>query len=267
MKTKLYIITFLGVAIIILAGGYAGMNFSLKYMQTKYIELQLDANKRQAQSMAKLLENQLSNGVSQDDVKANLQKAIAGTEANKGFLCMFDKNGSELVCHPNEKMLGMQLPDEMKFENNSSGEVRKTVDVISEGVQTGGIFHTKNQTDIAYMVPVKGTDWVLSAHENIAMIQEEISKQRKMFFIGFFVLSIITALLSTFMARMVASKYEKKIEEQNKLLEDNNTELQVLNNELNQHKEEITAQRDELERHQTIILENHNKLKSSNDQI
>ena len=108
MKTRLYLLTFILVALVVIGFGYAGMTLSLDYMQKKYIELQLDINKRQAENMAAFLENQIKKGVSKKDVRENLQSALAGTDSDKGFLCMFDKYDAEFVCHPDKNMLGMK---------------------------------------------------------------------------------------------------------------------------------------------------------------
>ena len=267
MKYRLYILTFIGVASIILIAGYIGMDLSLKYMQQKYIEIQLDVNKRQAENIAKILENQLQTGSSKETVLNNLQSIVTGTDTEKGFLCMFDKSDAALVCHPDKKMVGMKLPEQMQFENNQNGIFSKTVDIIASGKGTGGLFHTKNKTEVTYMIPVKGTDWMLSVHENIAMIKAEILRQRNLFFIGFLIISLITAIIATFMARLIGRQYEKTIEKQNKELESVNLELQVLNSELNQQKEEITAQRDEIEKQKTFVEKQKDNIEARNRDI
>jgi preprotein translocase subunit SecF len=108
MKSRLYLFTFILVALVVIGFGYAGMTLSLDYMQTKYIELQLDINKRQAQNMAAFLESQLQKGSSKKEVRENFQQALEGTNAEKGFLCMFDKYDAEMICHPDENQIGMK---------------------------------------------------------------------------------------------------------------------------------------------------------------
>ncbi|MCD4794894.1 MAG: SpoIIE family protein phosphatase [Bacteroidales bacterium] len=260
MKTKLYLITFILVALVVIGFGYAGMTLSLNYMQKKYIELQLDINKRQAENMAVFLENQIAKGASKKDVRENLQSALSGTDADKGFLCMFDKYDAEMICHPDENMLGMKLPASMEFEDTQNGEINKTRNIILEGLATGGLFHKESGTDIAYMVPVKGTGWMISAHENIDNIKSEINSQKEIFLLGFAIISILTAILATLMARLAGRRYEKKIEEQNILLENTNEELKTTNNQLNQKNKEISLQK-------TIIEDQHNFVKKQKDQI
>jgi|GEM_PF-1051136 len=260
MKTKLYFFTFVMVALVIIGFGYAGMTLSLDYMQKKYIDLQLDINRRQAENMAKFLENQLEKGSSKEEVKTNLQAALSSVDSDKGFLCMFDKYDAEMICHPDENQIGMKLPASMKFENNNTNEISKTRNIIIEGNPIGGLFHGENGTDITYMVPVKGTGWMLSAHENIETIKSEIMSQKQLFLIGFAIISFVTAILATLMARIVGRRYEKKIEEQNLQLEQTNEELNTTNNQLNAKNQEISLQK-------SIIEDQHNHVKEQNTQI
>jgi serine phosphatase RsbU (regulator of sigma subunit) len=267
MKTRLYFFTFILVAAVVIGFSYIGMTYALKYMQNKYVQLQLEINKRQAQNMAYFLENQIIKGVPQNEVKDYLQSAIKGSDTEKGFICMFDKYDAELLCHPDKNMLGMKLSSEFNFENSKTGEVNKTRNVILEGVAAGGLFHTEKNTDIAYMIPVKGTGWMLAAHENIENIKTEIMSQKEMFLIGFGILSIITAIIATIMARIVGRRYEKKIEEQNILLENTNEELKTTNNELNQKNQEIIVQKTIIEEQHEFVKQQKNQISEQNEQI
>jgi len=267
MKIRIYIITFFLVAIVVTGLGYIGMTLSLDYMQDKYIELQLDINKRQAETMAMFLENQIAKGMSLEEVRSDFQHSIKDTDADKGFLCMFDKYDAELVCHPDESKIGMKLPPSMNFENNKTGEIEKTRNVILEGLANGGLFHTQNKTEVAYMIPVKGTSWMLSAHENIDNIKKEILSQKKMFLIGFGIISFITALLATLMARLVGRKYEKTIEVQNVTLENANEELNTINNELKAKNDEINLQKTIIEDQHRHVQQQNEELQTINDQL
>jgi serine phosphatase RsbU (regulator of sigma subunit) len=267
MKTKLYILTFLLIAGVVIGFSYIGMNYALKYMQQKYIELQLDINKRQAENMAVFLENQIKKGVAQNEVRENLQMALKVSNPDKGFLCMFDKYDAEMICHPDENMLGMKLPSEFNFENYLTGETNKTRNVIIEGIAKGGLFHTDSKTEIAYMVPVKGTGWMLSSHENIDTIKTEIESQKKLFLIGFIIISILTAIIATIMARLVGRGYEKKIEEQNVVLENTNEELNTINNQLHQKNQEILVQKNIIEDQHTFVKKQNVQISEQNEQI
>ncbi len=110
-QSKIYLLTFVSIALIILIFGYFGVSRALDYMQKKYIELQIDVNKRQAEGMVRILRNQLKQGETKTELIGNFQLAIEGTRADKGFMCMYATDSLKLVCHPDIKMLGMQFPE------------------------------------------------------------------------------------------------------------------------------------------------------------
>jgi serine phosphatase RsbU (regulator of sigma subunit) len=267
MKSKLYILTFILVAAIVVGFGYLGMTYAFQFMQKSYIELQLDINKRQAENMAGFLENQIKKGIPQNEVKENFQTAIEGSPSERGFLCMFDKYDAEIICHPDENLIGMKLPSDYNFENILTGEINKTRNVIIEGVARGGLYHTENKTDITFMVPVKSTGWMISAHENIENIDNELTGQKKLFLIGFAIIGCLTASIATIMTKIVGRRYEKKMEDQNERLENTNKELILLNNELNQKNQELIVQKTIIEDQHLFVKKQNVQLSEQNEQI
>ncbi len=259
-KKNILIFTFLGVLLSVFGTGFIGVSLSLNHFRDVYIKLQLDVNKRQAESMARFLESEIKNGVPLDTVLVRLQTSIEGTDAEKGFLCMFDKNGAKLVCHPNKKMVGMNLPAKFQFKEIETGKNVQATNFVTEGNGGGGLLDKDGAIDITYMVPVEGTSWMLSLHENISMIEKEVKKERLIYSIGSIILGLLIAILATFAARFVSSKYERKIEQQNIELEKNYKELKILHAEVNQQKEEVLAQRDH-------ILEQKDKIEHQKEEI
>lgn len=246
-KIRLAIYTFFSVLISIFTIGFVGITLSMNYIQDTYIKLQLDVNKRHAENMARLLERDLQSGVPRDSVVKRLQHAIQGTDAEKGFLCMFDRNGAKLVCHPNTKMIGMDVPSAFTFNAIQSGEKQEAINIIKSGKSAAGLLDKEKATDITYMTPVKGTNWMLSAHENIKMIQDELQQHRNRFTIGSIILGLLMGVVVTIVARNISNRYEIKIEKQNEQLDKNLKELRLLHAEISQQKEEIMAQRDEIQ--------------------
>jgi len=115
-KTRLLLLTFFGVLLSVFIAGFVALNFALAHLEQTYIELQLESSKRQAENMVAFIESKITNGVSQDSILTRLQSSILGTDVEKVFLCMFDKNNAHLVCHPNTDMIGMKVPNTFKFE-------------------------------------------------------------------------------------------------------------------------------------------------------
>jgi len=254
IKSLLYLYTFLGVGLSIFAIGYIGVNFSLKYIQNRYVQIQLDVNKRQAEQMAYFLESEIKRGVPADSVASRFQTVIAGTQADKGFMCVYDTRKDHLICHPNPKAIGVQFTKEFVFTQADGSHNEGIADIYKGKEAAGGIFiQGQDRTDIVYAVPVKGTNWFLNAHENITVISNEIRLLRYRYIIGSLILGLITAVTATAAARGISRGYEKQIEEQNITLEKNFKELSVLHQEVNEKKEEIMSQRDELQVQHDIV--------------
>lgn len=237
-KIKLYLYTFLGVGLSVFILGYFGINLSLQYIQNKYIQLQIDVNKRQAERMAYFIKTEIKMGKPLDEIRKEFQSSIVGTEFDKGFLCMYDTKIKQLVCHPDANAIGMSFNHDFVFKFPDSESKILISDVYSKGKPVGGIFtQGKMRTDIIYTVPIEGTDWFVNAHENIDAIAKEIEQLKYNYILGSMLLGLIIAIAASFTARAISRKYEKSIEQKN-------YELQVLNNTINQQNEEILAQLD-----------------------
>lgn len=243
-KTLLYLYTFLGVGFVVFIVGFTGINISLRYIENKYVNLQLDVNKRQAQSTARLLESELANGMPMDTVQKRFQQTIQGTEFDRGFLCMFDTQKEKLVCHPDAKMVGLMIPADFTFDIDNRKNVAAAVEMKTPGPIAGIFTQGKMRTDIAYLERVKGTPWRIAAHQNINLMRNELAMIRRNYIWGSLILGLILAFAATFIARRIGQSYEHQIEEKNRELAESYAKLKELHEEVNAQKEEIEAQRD-----------------------
>jgi serine phosphatase RsbU (regulator of sigma subunit) len=242
---RIYLYTFFGVGLGIFLIGFVGIDISLKYIQNKYIQLQIDVNKRQAEQMSGFIESQLKEGVSMDSIRNQFQKAIAGTEMDKGFLCMYDVKEDHLVCHPDKNAIGKKFTKDFIFQNTSDGTKNLITDIYKQNKGVGGIFVQANlRTDIIYTIPINGTDWFVNAHENINAISSEIRMLRNRYIWGSLILGLLIAISATVTARKISRRYEKEIEWKNEELDKNYKELKILNEQVNEQKFEIEQQRD-----------------------
>lgn len=267
-KYKINIYTFLVVLVTVMVVGYIGIYFGLNYMEEQYIRLQIDINKRQAETMGRLLESRIESGEDKHEVMMDFQNAIQGTETEKGFQCVFDSEKGTLLCHPNPEMLRMQLPETFHYTNYADNSEMQTTDMLKKGEAVGGLFHTDQGTDITYMVPIGNTGFMLSAHENIAQIKTQVAAQERIYLLGFVVIGLAVAFFSVVPVRLISRRYEKRIEEKNVLLEKNNRtlteqkeEIEAQNNTLTEQKEEIEAGIHYASRIQSALLPPSSRLK------
>ncbi len=281
MKTRLYIFSFISVASIILLAGFLGITVLSDYMQKKYEELQLETTKRQAENTAKLLEVRLKNGTPKKEIIDNLQEALENSGNENNYICMFDKYNTELICHPNKDKRGAELSSSSTLENIKTGDKEKTRNVILEGIETGGLLREKSETEIVYMVPVKGTEWMIASRENIRTIKTKTADIKKYFSAGLLATALAAAFLSLLAVIITRNIYVKKLKKQNEKLESYETKLieyekslNAKNDELNLQKQifndfqsEIKKKNDELNLQKQIINDFQNEIKKRNDEI
>jgi len=260
-RFSIYLYTFFGVAIAIFLIGFVGINVSLKYIQDKYIHLQIDVNKRQAERMRFYIESQIKKGVPLDTIRTQFQTVIIETANDEGFLCMYDVKEDHLVCHPNKDAIGVKFNKEFTFRNPDVDTESLMTDIYKQGNGAGGIFTQSSlRTDIIYTVPVRGTNWFINAHENISAISAEIKLLRFRYILGSLILGLLIAIAATVTARKISRRYEKQIELKNEELDKNYKELKILHDEVNQQKNEIEKQRD-------FVLTQRDEIAQKNKQI
>lgn len=253
MKAKQYLYTFFGVSSSIFIIGFIGITLSLSFIERNYVDIQLDVNKRHSQSMAKLLENEVSMGLDLDTIRTRFQKSIEGTEYEKGFLCMFDTGDASLACHPNASMIGMVMPNSFTFDLSSQVNI-SVPDRIIQGDAIAGLFYQGEMgTDIVHMEPIAGTPWLMAAHTNYDLIKKEFNLIRRNYILGSLVLGFLIALAASITARRIARIFEARIEKKNLQLAKSYAELKDLHNELKNQKEEIESQNNMLVSQKDII--------------
>jgi len=219
-KYNLYIYTFLAVSLTVFIIGYIGVSMSLNIVQDRYLKLQLDVNRQYAQSMAKILEAELEAGIPAEVVKQRFQSGLEGTETEKSFLCMFNKEGVEL-CHPDTSKIGQVIDDDNSTVLKLGNEQNTFREMLLSGTENGGLRKIKhnNRSEVVYLAPVAGTDWLVASHENTAEVLKYIKNFRKNLILGFIGFGLLIAVVATILARMISRKHEKKIEFQKNEIE------------------------------------------------
>jgi serine phosphatase RsbU (regulator of sigma subunit) len=252
-NTRRYLFTFMGVGIAIFLIGFIGISVSLKFIERNYIDIQLDVNKRHAQSMAKLLQNEVAMGLPLDTVRHRFQQTIEGTEFDKGFLCMFNTGDASLACHPDPNLIGMAMSPEFTFKLSSQKQVNVPLE-IGKGQPISGLFFKGDMgTDIVHMEPIKGTPWLMAAHTNFELIQAEFASIKTNYIYGSALLGLLLAIAASVTSSRIGRVYELRIEKKNQQLAKSFADLEELNKELKNQKEEIEAQNNMLVSQKDII--------------
>jgi len=242
-QNQIYLLTFFAIGLIVFFLGFIGTQISLQFIQSKYEQLQLDVNKRNAEQMAFFLESELKKGIARDTVASRFQNAISGTQSDQGFLCIYDAGKENLICHPDKKIIGLRFDKNFNFKTSSAANSKPISEIYKEGKPFGGLFYIAGfRTDIVYSVPIKGTSWFLNAHENDEAIASEIKNIKEKYITGSLIIGFILAISATITTRNISRKYEKEIEGKNTELDKNLAEMGALNLQVQNQNRRIMEQ-------------------------
>jgi DNA-binding LytR/AlgR family response regulator len=240
-KDRLYLFTLAGITLAVTCINILSINQLIKTTTEQLLRTQLESSRREAFEISKILETQISNGVSQEEVIGGLQRSIENTSMETGFICMYTTSGVE-ICHPNRSRLGQKITSGNSILSGL-GEITEDnfFDILQKGKERGGVrsFLGENRTEIIYVYPVKDTDWMLAAHANISSLQKRLATVKVNIILINSLASALIILISFAIARGLGSRYEKGIERQRDRLADDVLSLTKLNSDILDYKAKI----------------------------
>jgi uncharacterized membrane protein YhdT len=206
----------------------------------------MESGQRECREIGKLLEQQLQNGMPSAKVIDQLQQSIVNTDAQSEFVCMYNREGIEL-CHPNPALVGQKINDNnSQFLNPNNGEPVPFSKVLQLGKASGGtrLFpeQTHRSSEIVNVYPVRGTDWLVAAHANTEVVQEEFSNLYKQFFIVLLIMALLIIGCCYLLVRLIYRTYERKAEAEIQQLDAKVNELSALNKQLLLTQEKLQEQ-------------------------
>ncbi len=248
--TKVNLLTFLGIAITIIVMGFSGVHHAVNNIREHFIEIQLESNRRTAETISRLLDEELSSGGNPGTLIENFQTAIEGSQSEAGYICMFDKYEGNLILHPDREIVGMSIASEqLRFFNKTSSTDELLIDAVLTDKEEFGILSMSEpyRSELAYMVPVHGTNWKISVHENLDKSEALLYKLRIVAYSAFLVLSLIISLIATWIVRKLATQHEREMTLKNRALSETNNRLIELNERIEQQKGIISDHAQNLE--------------------
>ena len=243
-KDRLYFFTFLAITLIFILIASVSVRSFIKVSANQLLETQLEASKREANEMAKMIGFQIENGVDKETIIENVQESIKDTDTENGFICMFDWSGKE-VCHPDETQRGQQINPDQTFVSSFNSELNPEdlYDLLNSKRSFGGIRNfeenDETQSEIIYLNPVPNSDWIIAAHANTNKITGQINSLRNRFYTIFSIMGFAIVLCSVILVRLIGSSYEKRLEVKNQKLEDEVVNLAKLNKDLDNYQQRV----------------------------
>ena len=246
-RDRLYVLTLIGISIIVFVIGYFNMNYLIKVSTNQFLKIQIESSQREAREFSNIVGFQIANGLDRTTVINNIQKSIEGTNVESGFICMFDWSGIE-ICHPDPQRIGNQIsPNESFIRSIDEGiDSEDFYQLLKNKKELGGLreFNNNRNSEIIYLYPVKNTDWIIAAQANIDKIEKEIEKMKVTFLLVYLLTCVSIILLSVLVVRYLGNYYEKELELKNQLLTDEVLSLSKLNLSLVTYRNKINKKLD-----------------------
>ena len=219
-KARISFYTFIAVFGTIFTVGAVVVPLVLNKAQRVYFELQTDVNRRHVRAMKQFVANRLQAGASREAIIEEFQATIAGTQTDRGYLCLIDQHDARYLCHPDQAVLGMEAKPDALFDRDLDGTGENAWQaMLKRGESGGGLLHygPNMPTEIIYFDAVEGTGWTVSSHENAARINAEIRTFRRILTVGAILFGLLIALPASLAARQVGRQHERQVERQNEL--------------------------------------------------
>lgn len=211
MLKKQTLLTYSSIMVTMILFGVVGVMISLRFIQEKYIEIQLESNKRTATTVVKLLEGRIDSSVPAETILSSFQTAIEGSHSEAVYFCLYDQSDGRLLCHPDSSMIGMRMDDpKLQFKNYRDGADELLIDAVTREGEASGLLSMNQgkRSEITDMVPIPGTTWKVGIHENLDVFETQLYNLALISYIGFFLLALIVSAIATTIIRKISRKYE-----------------------------------------------------------
>lgn len=252
-KDRLYLYTFLAIAIIFtIIGGITTQSF-IKTSADDILSAQLESSKGEAKQISFLIGNQLENGVKKDELVDNFQRSIEvekTSDLSSGFVSILDWSG-KFICHPIRPQLGSKTDQNKSTETTIDGEI--TPEYFYDLV-----VNAENKTESSQIIslyPVPNSDWLVASHVNVNKISSRLKNLRNRFYALFSIMGLIIILSSVITVRFLGSQYEKRLETKNQELESEVINLAKLNSDLGAYQKRVIDTQPESKKEKEVTEE------------
>ena len=256
-KDKLYLLTFLSVALIYLIVALGASSHFLKESVHALIEAQLEFGRKESSTVAHLLGHGLQNGIPRDSLIAQMQQRLRDTDRDYVYLSIIDWSG-KIVCHPEIQKLGQESASRESMVSSVADDLGPA--------EFHKIFREadleKKQAEVTFMLPVRNSDWIVVSHINLKKLDATRSRLRDRFHTMLLLIGLIIIPAFVLTTRYLGSLYEKRLELQKQRLEDEVLNLSKLNRAIGEYQQRITERASENGNKKRILTQLKNELLS-----
>ena len=210
-KSKVTFLTFLAVfgSILLIGAGIAP--FALNKAEELYFELQSNINERHAKAMARFVESRLKAGIDPQIVVKEFQEATAGTDMERGYVCLINQDDVQYLSHPSPEVTGMPVKPMALFDPNFTGQgQQRWQDHLKRGESDTGLLHLGENmpVEVVHFDALNDVNWTISSHQNTARLQADATHLKSWLTRASILFGLLIAIPATIAARRVNGHYQ-----------------------------------------------------------
>ena len=256
-KDKLYLLTFLSVAIIYLIVIMVGTSYFLEDTTYELIDSQLEFGRKETKTFAALVGDELLNGTPKDTVVEQVQNALQDTHQNNVFLSVIDWSG-RIVSHPEIQNVGQSARSEESFVSSVADNL--TADEFYKIYKDAD--RPEGDSEVIFMFPIENSDWIVVSHINLKKLNTKIERLKYRFYTIFFIIGLVIIPTFVMTTRYIGGIYEKRLELQKQQLEDEVLNLSKLNRAVGDYQQKVTGNSSSSSTKKRILTQLKNELLS-----
>lgn len=243
-KTKLYILTFAAISLVTILASLGALQYYYSNARETLWAHKTQSGQREIRELGILLEQELRAGIPSADAIEHLQQSILNTDIQSEFVCMYNTEGIEL-CHPDPTLVGTKIEaGNSRFSNSTS--TKNFNEILQNGKEASGIRifpeSINRSSEIVSVFPVKGTNWMLASHANLAVLQHQTDYLYQKFMFGTLLLVLVISGSCFWLIRLIYRKYEREMNLQIAGLNKEINELSMLNRHLELKQQNAVAE-------------------------
>lgn len=214
-KDRLYLLTFLSVALIYpIVAAWASSRF-LKESSLELIDAQLEFGRKESRTFAVLVGHGLRNGTPRDSLIAQIQESVLDTDQNNVFISLIDWSG-KIICHPEIQKLGQGAAAQHPYISSVADDLSPEEFLeIYKGTDL-----SETRSEVIFMLPIQNSDWIVVSHLNLERLHASLERLKHRFYTLFALIGLIIIPSFVMATRTLGSRYEKRLELQKQGLED-----------------------------------------------
>lgn len=234
---RFYLYTLVTLLVFSVCATFVGVDYLSRSYTIQVLDNEIRSAQQQAKDISIMTEGAFQNQIPKDSIASSLHKALKNSDEELAFISVFDWS-EKIIAHPDHTLIGdkqAQTESEgLKLDFGiapNAGELFdfvQSLDITKEG-----------QSEIFYIANIQSSDWIISAHLNIANINSLTQAWKNQAYLVFSIVSLIIILIVMGTIRLITSYYEAQLRLKSSQLEDGVLNLSKLNDSLDNYQEKL----------------------------